>query len=99
MSDQPTPDLEAAINLPTPARILWLLDHVEQLKGEVERLRGLLRELQWAGTHCDGYRETAACPVCDVPADSPVFGLGVHLPDCWLAAEVRAAIPPDPEDP
>jgi hypothetical protein len=55
---------------------------------EVERLRGRLRELEWAGTHCDRDRETAACPVCDVVADSPVFGQQPHLPDCWLAAEL-----------
>jgi hypothetical protein len=55
----------------------------------IRRLRGLLGRLEWAGTYCERDREMAACPVCDVVADSPVVGQQPHASDCWLAAELR----------
>jgi hypothetical protein len=61
---------------------------VDWLVGEVERLRGLLGRLEWAGTHCERDREMAACPVCDVLADSEVVGQQPHGPGCWLAKEL-----------
>jgi hypothetical protein len=64
-------------------------------RDEVERLRDVLARLQWEGTHCEGGREYAACPVCDVLADSPVTGQQPHEPDCWLAAELGRT----PEEP
>jgi hypothetical protein len=66
---------------------------------EVARLRGLLGRLEWAGTYCDRDREMAACPVCDVVADSPVVGQRPHAADCWLAAAIRPASPDPPEGP
>lgn len=66
-------------------------DEVERLRGELTRLRGLLKRLQWEGTHCEHGREYAACPVCDVLADSPAIGQQPHAPDCWLAAELSLA--------
>jgi hypothetical protein len=48
--------------------------------GEVERLRGRLRELEWS---CE-YRRESACPVCKAYDD----GRG-HTSTCWLAAELR----------
>src|SRR6266545_987938 len=63
---------------------------------EVERLRDLLGRLEWAGTHCERDREMAACPVCDVLADSPVVGQQPHAPDCWLVAELHPGTPNAP---
>ena len=61
---------------------------IDFLVGEVDRLRGLLARLEWAGTYCERDREMACCPVCEVVADSEVVGQLPHLPDCWLAAEL-----------
>ena len=49
---------------------------------EVKRLRGLLRELEWAG---------GMCPICHVlPNPDRLLGArSFHDPDCWLAVEVR----------
>jgi hypothetical protein len=70
-------------------------------KTDVERLEGLLRRLEWAGTICDG--EEPCCPVCrgirELPGPNQVMAeLGIeqfpdprrpgHDPDCWLAAEL-----------
>ncbi|HEV8653308.1 MAG TPA: hypothetical protein VG276_28915 [Actinomycetes bacterium] len=58
---------------------------------EVDRLRGLLAKLEWAG---NGAPQTgapavdwASCPVCGLIRQEPAGGF--HLDDCWLAAEVR----------
>jgi hypothetical protein len=48
---------------------------------EVERLRGRLRELEWAGVHSWNYEESG-CPVCG--SEEP----GPHKPGCELAAEL-----------
>jgi hypothetical protein len=56
---------------------------------DATRLRELLGRLEWAGTHCERDREMAACPVCDVLADSEVVGQQPHAPGCWLAEELR----------
>jgi len=60
---------------------------IDFLVGEVDRLRGLLARLEWAGTYCERDREMACCPVCEVVADSEVVGQLPHR-DCWLAAEL-----------
>jgi hypothetical protein len=49
----------------------------------VERLRGLLARLEWAGKYWLGDDYTRECPACEV-------GEGMaHDEDCWLAAELR----------
>lgn len=66
---------------------------LDWLVGEVDRLRGLLRDLQWAGTFaCERYPGCGApaCPVCGVLADDPALGQQPHK-DCWLAAELGQA--------
>jgi hypothetical protein len=50
------------------------------LLAEVERLRGLLKRLEWAGGLTHGYPDEDCCPAC---AWRPMDG---HDPDCWLAA-------------
>jgi hypothetical protein len=61
---------------------------------EVERLRGLLARLEWAGTEgiCD--EDWAACPACGA-AESQ----GRHGPICWLADAIRPTSVTPPEGP
>jgi hypothetical protein len=48
---------------------------------EIERLRGLLARLEWAGSTISPEPQ-GVCPACDViEGDS-------HAEDCWLAAEL-----------
>jgi hypothetical protein len=71
--------------------------YLDWLVAEVDRLRGLLGRLEWAGTHCERDREMAACPVCDVVADSEVVGQLPHLPGCELAevlGRTQKGVPP-----
>jgi hypothetical protein len=60
-------------------------DHAE---GEAERLRGLLRRLEWVND--DGI---PVCPVCsglkEPPAYPPDYPVGHEEPGCWLAAELE----------
>jgi hypothetical protein len=79
------PELEANAEFiaHAPDDIDWLLDRHEQDRAEVERLRGLLRRLEWAG---DVNAEASACPVCGSEK-----GLQDHRPGCRLAAEIRSA--------
>lgn len=68
-----------------------VIDRRDHAQAEVKRLRGLLAQLQWAGTYACESRPgcgQAACPVCGVLADSPEFGQLPHEPDCWLADEL-----------
>jgi hypothetical protein len=61
---------------------------VDWLIGEVERLRDLLRSIEWYGTRCHqditGCEDEDVCPVCDA---SQLEG---HQPGCRLAAELRS---------
>jgi hypothetical protein len=50
---------------------------------EVERLRGRLRELEWAGRTIVYREPESACPVCD---GAEIDG---HREGCWLAAELK----------
>jgi hypothetical protein len=66
--------------------------------GEVERLRGLLRDLEWAGgVDSMDPGSGGSCPACH---RYDTFG---HMDDCWLAAElanqpaIRPASPDPPE--
>jgi hypothetical protein len=54
---------------------------------EVERLRGLLARLEWAGVFRDPMDnlDQSACVVCEVASPGP------HAPNCWLAAELGNA--------
>ena len=56
---------------------------------EVDRLRGLLRELEWAGDPNQGRDYCPVCPTCrgyrPETDDEPVG----HVPGCRLAAELR----------
>ena len=61
----------------------------QQTIAERDRLREKLGRLEWAGTYCERDREMAACPVCDVLADSEVIGQQPHAPDCWLDKELH----------
>ncbi len=65
-----------------PADFDWAMDVLEDAHSEIERLRGLLRELEWAG---------GMCPICHVlPNPDRLLGArSFHDPDCWLAVEVR----------
>jgi hypothetical protein len=89
--------------------IRWLIGEVEEwrqaaaaeadLANErgrtIERLRGLLGRLEWAGR--SDFSEQAACPVCELLRDPE----GRHEPGCWLAAELapNANDPPGGEQP
>jgi hypothetical protein len=64
----------------------WLIAEVDRSHAEIGHLRGLLAQLQWLGTHCEGGREYPACPVCGVLADSPAVGQQPHAEGCRLAA-------------
>ena len=57
---------------------IWL--DLAWLISEVERMRGRLKELEWAGH--DG--AARACPACDQ------WLRDGHAPDCWLAIEIRS---------
>jgi hypothetical protein len=77
----------ALLNLTPPADVRWLV-------AEVERLRGLLARLEWAGCYLDSDEPRwAACPACG--AENPSYGTtsdtpGQHDPDgCWLADELN----------
>lgn len=59
--------------------------HLHDALHEVERLRGLLRELEWAGTSTPNVMP--GCPVCDQHGRHAQ--LGRHEPDCWLAREIH----------
>ncbi len=52
---------------------------------EVDRLRDLLRKLEWAAplTWMEGDEKSGVCPAC-----WRYRGDG-HAPDCWLAEELR----------
>jgi hypothetical protein len=68
--------------------LLWLV-------GEVERLRGLLARLEWAGGEVVGdCQRFDACPEC-----SAREGYDQHRPGCWLAAELEGRGPPDSPPP
>jgi regulator of replication initiation timing len=82
------PQLQGQVAIIT-IKLKAALDERDALRSEVERLRGRLRQLQWAGTYCKRDREMAACPVCDVVADSEVVGQLPHAADCWLWKEIR----------
>lgn len=66
------------------------LADLDFLIGEVERLRGLLKRLEWEGQN---RWEDAACPVCagTIPGE-PVNAAAHpgHREDCWLAAVLRS---------
>jgi hypothetical protein len=62
----------------------WTSMAILKLVSEVERLRGLLGRLEWAGHFC---------PACGAIEDRDD-----HEPDCWLAAELRN-VPPEGEQP
>lgn len=47
---------------------------------EVERLRNLLRKLEWVG---ERYASESCCPIC------VAYPPGPHVDHCWLAAELR----------
>jgi hypothetical protein len=78
-----------------PADFDWLV-------GEVERLRGLLKEMEWAG-NCGAYDDYAACcPDCGgyeqeypVPDMSGKVHPAGHRPRCELAAALagRRSVP------
>lgn len=71
-------------------RMVGLHKGFEENIAEVERLRGRLRELEWAGWVFLGGDTDPGCPVCHAYAgfeDHPNRG---HEPDCWLAAELRS---------
>jgi hypothetical protein len=83
LEDPIEPELEANAQaiVNAPADIDWLV-------GEVERLRGLLARLEWAGTTCyDAYGAEHTCPACRVQWDTAADFKG-HIPGCWLAAEL-----------
>ena len=48
---------------------------------EVQRLRGLLKRLEWEGSD---YIESPACPACQSGQQ------GGHVSGCWLAAEIAS---------
>ena len=50
---------------------------LKELFGEIERLRTLLKKLEWAGS-VDGFE---ACPSCG--------GVMIHAPDCELADALK----------
>jgi hypothetical protein len=86
---------------------------VAWLVGEVERLRGLLGRLEWAGTICwaeDSSEGGDACPACSAFPEEGHLKAGQHMgpdgkpydyPGCWLAAELapNADDPPEGEQP
>jgi hypothetical protein len=57
---------------------------LDRLRSEVERLRGLLARLEWAGTVVfdEWYKVGLCCPVCRAEE-------GDAHSDCWLAAELH----------
>lgn len=60
---------------------------VRSIDDEVDRLRGLLKRLEWAGkeTEYAGSEDENTydiCPACEVPKDSQ------HHPYCWLGREL-----------
>jgi hypothetical protein len=64
-------------------RIDWLVSMLEHTLAEVDRLRGLLARLEWAGLRCEEHIPggEAVCPVCDMNQEG-------HTDDCWLGAEL-----------
>jgi DNA repair exonuclease SbcCD ATPase subunit len=62
-------------------------DHAE---GEAERLRGLLRRLEWAGTQAwYADEEEAACPACGNTEAEGHNQRPYAAAGCWLAAELE----------
>jgi hypothetical protein len=68
-------------------------DHdVPELLAKVERLKGRLKELEWAGAYLDDdVGRWPACPACGT--ENPPYGAVYpttphHAPGCWLAAEI-----------
>jgi hypothetical protein len=61
----------------------------DNAEAEVERLRGLLRRLEWVND--DGI---PVCPVCsglkEPPAYPPDYPVGHDPEGCWLAAELES---------
>jgi len=61
----------------------------DRAEADAERLRGLLRELEWAGDPNQGRDYCPVCPTCrgyrPETDDEPVG----HVPGCRLAAELR----------
>jgi hypothetical protein len=66
------------------------VDTLDWLVGEVERLRGLLIRLEWAGTYVppanSGRLMDQACPACGA---SRTYDQERHGPNCWMPAELR----------
>lgn len=64
------------------ADVDWLIGQAKK----VERLRGLLARLEWAGTIVfdEWYDKGKCCPVPECRAEQG----DPHTPDCWLAAEL-----------
>jgi hypothetical protein len=62
---------------------------VDEAIAEVERLRGLLGRLEWAGTVVfdEWYAKRKCCPVCRGEQDDG------HAPGCELAAAIRPTSP------
>jgi hypothetical protein len=61
------------------AYLLAVTAELEEGRREIERLRGLLRNLEWRGPTL---LEQGVCPACDASPDEG------HQADCWLAAEI-----------
>jgi hypothetical protein len=59
-------------------------EDAKEAAGEIERLRGLLARLEWAGWADDITGGNPACPACEAEEADP-HG---HESDCWLAAEL-----------
>ncbi len=59
---------------------------VDDLRAQVERLRSLLRELEWSGSYACG--DAPACGESECPACHARQGT-LHVPDCRLAALLR----------
>lgn len=58
------------------------------LVSEIERLKGRLKELEWAGAT---RMPTPVCVVCLAPLDVDPRAPEQHGPGCWLADEIREA--------
>lgn len=60
----------------------WLIGKVDHLRIEVGRLRGRLREIEWASSYII---DLPACPACGETEDTG------HGPKCWLADEIHSS--------